>query len=65
MLLDLRLDDSEDQLPEDPFADKQGHIDGLVKQIDLAYDSIDYLNADDDHNIYQTYGIHRWREYVQ
>jgi len=57
----INLDDFEDQPLEDPFADIQGHLDGLVKQIDP-----DYLNADDDLSTCQTYDIDgeasNWRE---
>ena len=53
----INLDDSEDQPLEDSFADIQGHLDGLVEQIDPACNSEDYLNADDDLSTCQTYDI--------
>ena len=62
----INLDDSEDQPLEDPFADIQGHLDGLMKQIEPACNSEDYLNADDDLSTCQTYDIDgeasNWRE---
>ena len=62
----INLDGTEDQPPGDPFADIQESLDGLVKQINSACTSEEYLNADDDFCTCQSYDIDgeasNWRE---
>ena len=65
----INLDGTEDQPPGDPFADIQESLDGLVKQIDSACTSEEYLNADDDLCTCQSYDIDgeasNWREQLR